>query len=121
MNKNKEELKLKIQSIFTKLRNVLNEREDKLLSDIDNEYDNIYFKEDIIKTNEKIPNKIKKSIEKGKIIEKEKEFNENNLSSLVNDCIIIENYINDINKINNNIKKSNINKDNKIEYNIEDE
>ena len=29
MNKNKEELKLKIQSIFTKLRNVLNEREDK--------------------------------------------------------------------------------------------
>ena len=61
-----------------------------------------YFKEDIIKTNEKIPNKIKKSIKKGKIIEKEKEFNENNLSSLVNDCIIIENYINDINKINNN-------------------
>ena len=60
MNKNKEELKLKIQSIFTKLRNVLNEREDKLLSDIDNEYDNIYFKEDIIKTNEKIPYKIKK-------------------------------------------------------------
>jgi len=121
MNKNKEELKLKIQSIFTKLRNVLNEREDKLLSDIDNEYDNIYFKEDIIKTNEKIPNKIKKSIEKGKIIEKEKEWNENNLSSLINDCIIIENYINDINKINNNIKKSNINKDNKIEYNIEEE
>ena len=121
MNKNKEELKLKIQSIFTKLRNVLNEREDKLLSDIDNEYDNIYFKEDIMKENEKIPNKIKKSIEKGKIIEKEKEWNENNLSSLINDCIIIENYINDINKINNNIKKSNINKDNKIEYNIEEE
>ena len=34
MNKNKEELKLKIQSIFTKLRNVLNEREDKLLLDM---------------------------------------------------------------------------------------
>ena len=42
------------------MRNVLNEIEDRLLSDIDNEYDNIYFKEDIIKTNEKIPNKIKK-------------------------------------------------------------
>ena len=117
MNKNKEELKLKIQSIFTKLRNVLNEREDKFLSDIDNEYDNIYFKEDIIKTNEKIPNKIKKSIEKGKIIEKE--WNDNNLSSLNNDCIIIENNINEINNINDSIIKSNINKNNKIEYNIE--
>ena len=66
MNKNKEELKLKIQAIFTKIRNVLNEREDKLLLDIDNEYDNIYFKEFKIKENEKIPNKIKKSIEKRK-------------------------------------------------------
>ena len=119
INKNKEELKLKIQTIFTKLRNALNEKEDKLLLDIDNEYDNIYFKEDIIKESEKLPNKIKKSIEKGKIIEKE--WNDNNLSSLINDCIIIENNINDINKINDNIKKSNINKNNKIEYNIEEE
>ena len=119
INKNKEELKLKIQNIFTKIRTVLNEKEDKLLLDIDNEYDNIYFKEDIIKESEKLPNKIKKSIEKGKIIEKE--WNDNNLSSLINDCIIIENNINDINKINDNIKKSNINKNNKILYNIEEE
>ena len=119
INKNKEELKLKVQTIFTKIRNVLNEKEDKLLLDIDNIYDNIYFKEDIIKESEKLPNKIKKSIEKGKIIEKE--WNDNNLSSLINDCIIIENNINDINKINDNIKKSNINKNNKIEYNIEEE
>jgi len=79
INKNKEELKLKIQNIFTKIRTVLNEKEDKLLLDIDNKYDNIYFKEDIIKESEKLPNKIKKSIEKGKIIEKE--WNDNNLSS----------------------------------------
>jgi len=119
INKNKEELKLKIQTIFTKLRNVLNEKEDKLLLDIDNEYDNIYFKEDIIKESEKLPNKIKKSIEKGKIIEKE--WNDNNLSSLINDCIMIENNIQEINKINDNIKKSNRNKNKKIEYNIEEE
>ena len=119
INKNKEDLKLKIQTIFTKLRNALNEKEDKLLSDIDKEYDNEYFKEDIIKESEKLPNKIKKSIEKGKIIEKE--WDENNLISLINDCIIIENNIKDINKINDNIKKSNININNKIEYNIEEE
>ena len=60
INKNKEELKLKIQSIFTKLRNALNEKEDKLLLDIDEYYNNIYFKEDLIKISEKLPNKIKK-------------------------------------------------------------
>ena len=70
INKSKEELKLKIQTIFTKIRNALNEKEDKLLLDIDNKYDEIYFKEDLIKESERLPNKIKKSIDKGKIIEK---------------------------------------------------
>jgi chaperonin cofactor prefoldin len=31
INDNKEELKLKIQKIFTKIRNALNDREDKIL------------------------------------------------------------------------------------------
>ena len=70
INKSKEDLKLKVQSIFTKIRNALNEKEDKLLSDIDKQYDDKYFKEDLIKESEKLPNKIKKSIDKGKIIEK---------------------------------------------------
>ena len=119
INKNKEDLKLKIQTIFTKIRSALNEKEDKLLSDIDNEFNNKYFKDDLIKESEKLPNKIKKSINKGKIIEKA--WDENNLSSLINDCIIIENNIKEINDINNNIQKSNSNKNVKIEYNIEEE
>ena len=119
MNKNKEELKLKIQTIFTKLRNILNEKEDKLLLEVDKWYEDNYFKENIIKESEKLPNKIKKSIDKGKIIEKE--WDENNLSSLINDCIAIENNIEEINKINDNIKKSNLNKNTKIFYNIENE
>ena len=49
----------------------MNEKEDKLLLDIDEYYNKTYFKEDIIKKSEKLPNKIKKSIEKGKIIDKE--------------------------------------------------
>ena len=119
INKNKEDLKLKIQTIFTKLRNALNEKEDKLLLDVDKEYDNKYFKEDLIKESVKLPNKIKKSLDKGKMIEKE--WDENNLSSSINDCIIIENNIKDINKINDNITKSNLNKNNIIEYNIVEE
>ena len=119
INKNKEDLKIKIQTIFTKIRNALNEKEDKLLFDIDNEFDKKYFKEDLIKESEKLPNKIKKSINKGKIIEKE--WDENNLSSIINDCIIIENNIKEINKINDSIKKSNININDKILYNIEEE
>ena len=43
INKNKEELKIKVQTIFTKIRNVLNEKEDKLIYDIDEQYNNIYF------------------------------------------------------------------------------
>ena len=60
INKNKEDLKIKIQTIFTKLRNELNKKEDKLLLEIDNEYTNKYFDQDIIKKNEKLPNEIKK-------------------------------------------------------------
>ena len=88
INKSKEDLNLKVQEIFTKIRNVLNEKEDQLLLDIDNKYDNKFFKEDLIKESERLPNKIKKSIDKGKIIEKE--WDENNLSSLIKDCINIE-------------------------------
>ena len=58
INKTKDDLKLKIQSNFTKLRNELNKKEDKLLLDIDEYYNNIYYKEDIIKKSEKLIYKI---------------------------------------------------------------
>ena len=114
-NKKRDDLKIKIQSIFTKLRKALNDKEDKLLLEIDEYYNNIYLKEELIKKSEKLPNKIKKSIENGKIIDKE--WKENNLSSLINYCINIENNIKEINIINDNIKKCDI----KIDYNIKEE
>ena len=58
INKSKEEIKLKISKIFTKIRNIVNKREDKLLLELDNKYDEIYFKEDIIKKGEKLQNQI---------------------------------------------------------------
>ena len=79
----KEEIKQKIQNVFTKMRCALNEREDELLQEIDNKYDYILGKDDIIKESEKLPDKIKSSLEKGKLIEND--WNDNSkLSSLIN-------------------------------------
>ena len=114
INENKEQLKIDVQKIFTNLRNALNNREDELLNEIDKEFNNIYGNDDIIRKGEKFPEKIKKSIEKGKSIENE--FNNNKLISVINDCISIENNINDISKINETIDKCKNN--NKIKINL---
>ena len=49
INKNKEDLKLNIQKLFTKIRNTLNEKEDGLLHEVDEIYKNSYINEDLIK------------------------------------------------------------------------
>ena len=114
INENKEELKLKIQKIFTNIRNSLNNREDELLIKVDEEFNNLYGNEEIIRNGEKYPEKIKKSLEKGKIIENN--WNDDKLISIINDCINIENNIKEINKINENINKCKNN--NKIKINL---
>ena len=95
--KDKEDSKLKVQNIFTIIRNKINEREEELLSEIDNIYNNKYFNGIIIKTIEKLPKQIIHNIEKGKLIDKD--WDENNRYSNINDCINIENNIKIINKI----------------------
>ena len=55
INENKESLKINIQKLFTKIRNQINDREDKLLSEIDKKYEDLYIKEDLIKKSEKLP------------------------------------------------------------------
>ena len=99
MNKEKEELKIKIQKIFTDLRNHLNNREDELLFKVDEIFDKNLFNEKKIKELEKLPNKIKLSLEKGNKINNELN-NDNELSSIINDCLYIENNIKDIKLIN---------------------
>ena len=119
ISKNKEELKMNIQKIFTKIRNALNDKEDKILMEVDKKYDEIFIKEDITKNFEKLPNKIKLALEKGKNIEKE--WKENiNLNSVIYDCINIENNINEINKINNDIKKYHLNQKIEIKFNLDE-
>ena len=83
VEKNKEDLKLTVQKAFTKIRTALNEREDKLLEEIDNLFNERYFNEEIINNGEKLPKKIKVSLDKGKQIDKE--WDNENLISYIND------------------------------------
>ena len=49
INKNKEELKINIQKIFTEIRNELNNREDELLLEVEKQYNNSFFKKNLLK------------------------------------------------------------------------
>jgi len=104
INKNKEELKLKLQKIFTEIRNKINEREDELLLEIDKLYEETYISENIVKEMGKFPKKIKLCLEKGQSIDKEWE-NKNKLSEIINGCINIENNLSDINNKNQLMEK----------------
>ena len=106
INKDKEELKLKIQKIFTKIRNSINNKEDELLLEVDKQFENLFFNEDIIKNSEKLPNKIKLSLEKCKNLDKEK-YNDEKKSLFINECMNLENNIKEINKVNESIIKCN--------------
>ena len=117
---NKENLKMKIQQIFTKIRNTLNEREDQLILEVDKQFDNLYFKKELIKHSEKLPNIINILKERGK--KKDDDWNDNEkLSSIINDCIIIENNIKDIKEINEKIEKSKSSLNIKIEFSPKEE
>ena len=91
IDNNKEELKLTIQNIFTKLRNEINNREDQILLEVDNKYNDKCNNDDILKQGEKLPNKIKLSLDKGKKLNIENQ--KIKLSSLLHDCLNIENNI----------------------------
>ena len=99
INENKEEIKLSIQKTFTNLRNILNNREDELLMNVEKEYDDLFFKDSIIKDIEKLPNKIRLSLEKCKTIDEI----DNNIYKFIKKCSEIENNINIINNLNSNI------------------
>ena len=105
VDEKKNELKNKILKIFTKIRNDLNEREDSLFKEIDEQFEQLFIKEDTIKKSEKLPNKIKSCLEKSQMMDGDwKE--ENKVCSLINECINIENNIKDINNIFDNISKT---------------
>ena len=112
---NKEELKLKIQTLFTKIRATINEREDNLLLEVDKIYEQNFIGENIIKEItklDKLPNRIKTSIEKGKWTEKD--WKDENKLSLINNCINIEDNIALIKLVNQDLTKCKDNIDSPI-------
>jgi len=111
-DKEKEALKLKVQKIFTKIRNELNYREDLILDEIDEQFANLYFDEKLKKKLEKLPKKSKNNLEKGKLINIDK----NKLSSIINDCIDIENNIKEIEELNKLTEKCNQSNNVNIEF-----
>lgn len=103
VNKDKEELKMNVLKIFTKIRTLINTREDEVLLNIDEFFDE-YTKG--IKTNEidKYPKKITNILSQGKdTIDK---WKNEELNLLINNCIKIENNLSSINDIEKNLKKS---------------
>ena len=119
INKNKELLRQKIQKIFNRIRNAINERENELLLEADKQFDNLFINEELIKESENLTNNIKISIGKGKI--NDYQWNDNNkLSSLINDCINIENNIKYSKLINENLIKCKNNRNIKINFSYEE-
>ena len=107
IQKDKEDLKLKIQKIFTKIRNALNDREDQLLIEVDNKFEELYFNDELIKKSEKLPKKVKLSLENGKLTENEWKQENNNLNYFINNCLNIENNLVEINNVKEKINKFN--------------
>ena len=117
----KEKLKIKIQKLFSKIRNELNKREDQLLIKVDQIYEKYFFNKNLNKEIDKIINQINISLKKGKSTLNDYNNKNINLISLINDCVMVENNIKDMDLIKENYKKYENNKKNKIDIKLKEE
>ena len=117
----KEKLKIRIQKLFTKIRNDINKREDKLLFQVEEIFEKYFFKKNLKKNIDNIINQINISFTKGKIVLNNFNNNDINLISLINDYIIIEDCINNMNLIKENLKNYEKNKIMKIDLRLNEE
>ena len=121
VNKKKEDLKLEILNIFTKIRNSLNERENELLLDIDKKFELIYLNEKFIKDSEKLPNKIKILLNNCRNIENEWNNDNKKINSIIINCVNIEQTIKQINILHEKINKHEDSKEIDLKFIYEDE
>ena len=104
----KEKIILTIKNVFNKLKEEVNNREKELLLELDQIFNSLNLTRDSFNNGNKLFDKIEKTIEFGKQIEKE--WNSNKLNFFINETLIFENMIKEINNINNYINKNNLNK-----------
>ena len=111
-------MKLKIQKIFTKIRNELNNREDELLLKNDEKFNNAVIQEDNVKKFEKLSKQINKLLEEINSIDKEWDIE--NLNYFLNYCANIEININNITKDIESLQKCICSKIYNIDYSPKD-
>ena len=109
INNDKENIKKNIQKTFTKIRNLIHQKEDELLMLVDNIFDNLFCNENKMKEYKNLRNKINNMSKEIKIINEKKN---KNLIIFINDCINIEKNIKEINKADEIIKKCQLNYNN---------
>ena len=115
--KDREDIHLKIEKTFSKIRSKVKNREEEILAEVNGLFDKMYIDEKNLKKWDELPNAIKSSLEKGKKIES----NDDKLVLFIDECINIENNLKEINKINQIIKK-NIDKGYKeVQFNFDEE
>ena len=119
INNKKEEMKIEIQKLFTKIRNELNNREEALLKKIDEKFDNSFIKEQNIRQYEKLPKQIQKLLDEINLLNKE--WKVENLNYYLNCCSNIETNISKIKDDNESLQKWNNTKIDKIEYSPKNE
>ena len=107
-NNMKEKIILTIKNVFNKLKEEVNNREKELLLELDQIFNSLNLTKDSFNKGNKLFDKIEKTIEFGKQIEKE--WNGNKLNFFINESLIFENMIKEIKNINNYINKNNLNK-----------
>ena len=115
LTKKKEELILEIQKVFTKIRTIINEREDKLLAEVEEIYKNKFYDEKIVKESEKLPLKVKNCLDSIEVLNEIKN-KEDELCSEINYYIEFEDNLNRIKYIKGAINNCNSNSGKKISF-----
>ena len=99
--KDKEELNIKIKNTFAKIRSTLNNREEEILMEVNNLFNDMLCDKKTIDECDSLSEKLKLSLEsKNKI-----ESNKSDLILFINECTNIEKNIKEINKVDKYIKK----------------
>ena len=100
LDKEKDKLKSDIKNAFDKIRVKLNDRENKLLSNVDKYFNDNFYYENIIKKD----NELKSLLDKNELMNNNLE-NDYKLNEFIYNCINIEKKLKDINLIKEKIEE----------------